>query len=130
MLTPRQQAVRQFIATYVAVHGYPPTVRELCAQFGIRSPNGMICHLRALERKGAIARHRAAARSIRLVGDRAREKGGPRQANDTPAVSTLNGRIHLDFGSGTFFTLTRAQALDLARALAAEATGLDPPDAG
>ena len=33
---------------------HPPTLRELCARFGIASTNGMADHLRALRKKGLL----------------------------------------------------------------------------
>ena len=52
-LTERQQAVYDMIRDLIVQRGYGPTVREIGEQFGIKSPNGVMCHLRALERKGA-----------------------------------------------------------------------------
>lgn len=45
-----------------------PTVREIGDEFGIASPNGVICHLTALERKGWITVGQMQARSIRVPG--------------------------------------------------------------
>jgi SOS-response transcriptional repressor LexA len=54
--TARQQKVLDFMRSYAAAHGYPPTLREIGAHMGIRSTNGVNDHLRALERKGLIRR--------------------------------------------------------------------------
>jgi repressor LexA len=51
-LTERQQAVYEFIRTKIRGRGYGPTVREIGLEFGISSPNGVVCHLKALEKKG------------------------------------------------------------------------------
>lgn len=67
VLTPRQQAVYDFISDLIHRRGYGPTVREIATNFGIRSPNGVVCHLRALERKGLLVRDAHRARAIRLV---------------------------------------------------------------
>jgi SOS-response transcriptional repressor LexA len=69
-LTERQAAALAAIADHVAVHGYAPTLRELMRALGIASPNGIVCHLKALVRKGYITRDGGMARSIRL-SDRA-----------------------------------------------------------
>jgi repressor LexA len=66
-LTLRQAAVLDFLRTFVADHGYPPTIREICQRFGISSPNGVVCHLRALERVGAIRRDPNRSRAIVLT---------------------------------------------------------------
>ena len=45
---------------------YGPTVREIGAGFKIRSPNGVMCHLKALEKKGLITRESHMSRAIQL----------------------------------------------------------------
>lgn len=54
MLTARQAEVLDTIYRYVACNGVLPTVRELCAELGIRSPNGVTLHLQLLRQAGAI----------------------------------------------------------------------------
>jgi repressor LexA len=66
-LTPRQQAIYDLIRTLIVERGYGPTVREIGRHFDIHSPNGVMCHLRALERKGLIVRHAKQSRAIELV---------------------------------------------------------------
>jgi repressor LexA len=44
-------------------------VREIGSAHGITSPNGVICHLRALAKKGLIEHDRLKSRGIRLVGE-------------------------------------------------------------
>jgi repressor LexA len=70
-LTKRQQLVFDFIRKRIADLGYGPTVREIGEHFDIRSPNGVMCHLRALEKKGLLTRvrkdKRAMARAIEVA---------------------------------------------------------------
>lgn len=66
-LTERQKEVYEFIKDRIMNRGYGPTVREIGAQFGIRSPNGVMCHLKALERKGIITRESNRSRAICLA---------------------------------------------------------------
>jgi len=54
-LTPRQRQILSFIRVFSAEQGYPPTVREIAAHFRI-DYRAAIDHLRALERKGSLAR--------------------------------------------------------------------------
>lgn len=68
-LTKRQQTVLDTIRTYISSFGYPPTVREIGERIGCRSPNGTICHLKALERKKVIRRDPKAARAIVIVDE-------------------------------------------------------------
>ena len=66
-LTDRQQAVYDMIRDLIVGRGYGPTVREIGEHFGIKSPNGVMCHLRALERKGLIRRSPNKSRAIELT---------------------------------------------------------------
>ena len=63
-LTSRQAAVFEFFKERVQTRGYGPTVREIGEHFQISSPNGVMCHLRALERKGLLHRVRKHDRAI------------------------------------------------------------------
>ena len=65
-LTKKQKSVFQFIRDQIEARGYGPTVREIGDQFGIGSPNGVMCHLRALEKKGLITREPNMSRAIQI----------------------------------------------------------------
>ncbi|MCA9014769.1 MAG: repressor LexA, partial [Planctomycetaceae bacterium] len=65
-LTQRQQEIYDFLKDKIINRGYGPTVREIGANFGIRSPNGVMCHLKALEKKGLITRESHMSRAIQL----------------------------------------------------------------
>ncbi len=51
-ITQRQAQIFEFIVDQIATNYTPPTLREMMAHFGITSPNGISCHLRALVAKG------------------------------------------------------------------------------
>lgn len=55
-LTHRQSEVLRAIARSISDTGTQPTIRELCDMFGIVSPNGIHCHMRALKNKGYLER--------------------------------------------------------------------------
>ena len=76
-LTKRQREIYDFIRAKIDERGYGPTVREIGKAFRIRSPNGVMCHLKALEKKGCIRRQGNAARAIELVGRRPGEASLP-----------------------------------------------------
>jgi repressor LexA len=73
-LTKRQKQVYEFIRDKIRNRGYGPTVREIGEQFDIASPNGVMCHLKALEKKGLISREPNMSRAIQLEMD---DKGLP-----------------------------------------------------
>ncbi len=66
-LTPRQRDIYEFLKDKILNRGYGPTVREIGNEFGIRSPNGVMCHLKALEKKGLISRESHMSRAIQLA---------------------------------------------------------------
>lgn len=68
-MTERQQSVYEFIRDKIRNRGYGPTVREIGENFGIKSPNGVMCHLKALEKKGLITRERNMSRAIQLAAE-------------------------------------------------------------
>lgn len=68
VLTPKQQQIYDFIREHIESKGYPPTIRDICKAFAIKSPNGVMCHLRALETKGKINRNERLSRGITIDG--------------------------------------------------------------
>lgn len=66
-LTPRQAEVLESIARLMGKHQRPPSHREIGLAVGLRSPNGVIYHLRVLRRKGHIAYDPRTPRAIRLT---------------------------------------------------------------
>ncbi len=66
ILTSRQQEIYDFLRDKIVTRGYGPTVREIGLQFEIKSPNGVMCHLKALEKKGMISRESHMSRAIQL----------------------------------------------------------------
>jgi repressor LexA len=69
-LTERQHEIYEFIRDKIESRGYGPTVREIGEAFDIMSPNGVMCHLNALVKKGLILRKGRSARAIQLVNHR------------------------------------------------------------
>jgi repressor LexA len=68
-LTPRQREIYNFIRGKIQGRGYGPTVREIGLHFEIKSPNGVMCHLKALQKKGLIHREPNMSRAIQLLED-------------------------------------------------------------
>jgi len=68
-LTSRQREIYGFIRDKIQGRGYGPTVREIGIHFQIKSPNGVMCHLKALQKKGLIHREPNMSRAIQLLDD-------------------------------------------------------------
>lgn len=65
--TARQQAILDYFDACQA-EGLPaPTIREIGEEFKIKSPNGVMCHINALVKKGYLAGEEQVARSYRRV---------------------------------------------------------------
>jgi repressor LexA len=98
-LTDRQRDIYEFIRSKIQGRGYGPTVREIGEAFEIKSPNGVMCHLKALEKKGIIKREEHAARAIQLVDHRPPSVGLPLLGNvaaGNPMAAVANEE-RLDF---------------------------------
>ena len=90
-MTKRQRMVYEFIRDKIRNRGYGPTVREIGEQFGIASPNGVMCHLKALEKKGLITREPNMSRAIQLTAQLREDKGVPLKGRIAAGVSPSGG---------------------------------------
>lgn len=68
-LTKKQEETLVFIKKYMVSHGYPPSVREICAGMGLSSPATAHTHLKELESKGFIRKQNSKFRTIELLVD-------------------------------------------------------------
>jgi len=64
--TERQKEVLDFIAAYISIHTYPPTIREVADYFSI-SIKGASDHLAALRKKGLLKQGDKKYRTLELV---------------------------------------------------------------
>lgn len=88
-LTKRQKDVYGFIREKIVHRGYGPTVREIGEEFSIRSPNGVMCHLKALEKKGLITRSPNKSRAIELTEGLGNARGLPYVGDIAAGTTTL-----------------------------------------
>jgi len=99
-LTPRQLSIFEFIRDKIHNRGYGPTVREIGDQFNIKSPNGVMCHLKALEKKQLIEREEGKSRAIKITGEAlAEERGFPLRGLVAAGVlqEAIDQDEHIDF---------------------------------
>lgn len=65
VLTAKQAAFVAYWHDFTAEHGYPPTVRELCAHFGYRSTNAAASKIKEVEARGVVlARRKRAQKAV------------------------------------------------------------------
>jgi SOS-response transcriptional repressor LexA len=94
-LTPRQWEVLAAIRRLRAPRDLPPTIRELGAEIGVGSPNGVVCHLRALRRKGWVVREACRSRTLRLTAAAEYQMGpGPEDEDEAGGA----GRVRAGHG--------------------------------
>jgi repressor LexA len=65
-LTPRQQDILRLVRNFLADHGYPPTVRELCRLAKLKSPDTVQYHLDKLRAKGLLGSTEGKSRTLGL----------------------------------------------------------------
>ncbi len=98
-LTKRQAQTLDFIRQSIEERGYPPTLREIGENMGIRSTNGVNDHLRALERKGYLRREDMKSRALKLVDDPAlplaKTHGDATELLDVPVVGRVAAGLPL-----------------------------------
>jgi repressor LexA len=87
-LTRRQKQIWTFIGWFVGQKGYPPTRRQIGMAVRIKTPNGVSCHLTALQRKGYLKLDAKVARGIRVLNPGADGQAPPlRIVTDEPEVA-------------------------------------------
>ena len=87
-LTEKQTVVLNFVKKYMAEHGYPPTIREICAGVNLSSTATVFVHIKNLEKNGYLKTANNKFRTIELLVDNEFEK----KKDDTIKVPLL-GKI-------------------------------------
>jgi repressor LexA len=120
-LTERQREVLEFLKEYISERGYPPTLREVARELGIKWTKGIEKHLQALEKKGYIKRF-PGARSIEILGfSRGRSipvvgsiAGGKPILAEENVERTLTLDEDLAAGEGAFFLKVEGESMNQA----------------
>ena len=68
-ITKRQEEILAFIKKYMAKHGYPPAIREICAGVGLSSSATAFVHVKNLEKAGLLKTTNNKFRTIELLVD-------------------------------------------------------------
>ena len=66
-ITKRQKDVLDFIKRYIAEHGYPPAIREICKGVNLSSPATVFVHMKNLEQLGYIKTTSNKFRTIEIL---------------------------------------------------------------
>lgn len=110
-ISAKQQRILQYINEYSVTNGFPPSVREICAEVGLSSPSTVHAHLKRLQELGYLEKNDHKNRAISV-------KGGASMVNQVPilgrvtaglpilAVEEIEGYIPYDAGRyGEHFAL-------------------------
>jgi repressor LexA len=76
-LSKRQREIFEFIRSYLASHGYPPTVREIGKAVGLHSSSTVHAHLAKLEGLGVLKRDPTKPRAIEVLIEKAKRVARP-----------------------------------------------------
>lgn len=90
-LTRKQQQIYDYILAFTSENGYPPSVREIAAAVGLKSPSTVHFHMKGLEEAGVIVKAEGKTRAISLPGvsvGPVAEETDPR-ANQVPVVGNV-----------------------------------------
>ena len=90
-LTPKQQQIYDYILSFTSQHGYPPSVREIGAAVGLKSPSTVHFHLKGLEEAGMIVKAEGKTRAITLPAapNRAVAEESNARADRIPVVGSV-----------------------------------------
>ncbi|MEJ2007082.1 MAG: transcriptional repressor LexA [Acidobacteriota bacterium] len=102
-LTRRQKQVLDFLASFIARHGYSPSFEEMAAGLHLHSLATVHKHLQVLEKKGFIRRRYNQSRSVEVIA----VPGSVPYGKNFPQAETSAARINADADSdiGTFHPL-------------------------
>ena len=111
-LTAKQQQIYDYILAFTADHGYPPSVREIGAAVGLKSPSTVHFHLKHLEEAGVIEKGAGKGRAITLTEppvpeDRVPIVGNVAAGSPILAEECIEDYLTFDTGgrSGEYFAL-------------------------
>ena len=89
-MTRMQQQIYDYIAMTTARDGFPPSVREIGAAVGLKSPSTVHFHLKHMEEKGIIKKAGRKGRTITLVQPPVQqETAAPQMLEEEPPVGRV-----------------------------------------
>ena len=68
-ITQKQSEILEYIKSQILNKGYPPSVRDICSAFNLKSSSSVHAHLESLEKNGYIRRDPTKPRTIEIIDD-------------------------------------------------------------
>lgn len=81
-ISAKQQRILEYINDFSLSHGYPPSVREICAEMGLRSPSSVHAHLKKLQEAGYLEPSDHKSRALTTLS-------GPSMVSRVPIVGRV-----------------------------------------
>lgn len=110
-ISQKQRQILTYIQECTARQGYPPSVREIAAAVGLRSPSSVHAHLKHLRELGYLEQEHGKTRTIKLTGHTNATEvpllGRVAAGMPILAVEQAERMLHVDLDgkSGSFFAL-------------------------
>ncbi len=93
-MTPKQQAVFNYIKQCVMERNYPPSVRDICAAVGLKSTSSVFTYINDLEAMGLIRKDPAHPRAIQIT-TREFQTQTEREVAQIPLIGTVAAGLPL-----------------------------------
>ena len=90
-LSPKQEAIVEFIQGFLQDHHFPPTVRDIQGGCEISSTSVVDYNLRILQREGYIRRRSEVSRGIELLKDSSGREARSDNVVAVPVVGRIGG---------------------------------------
>ncbi len=93
-MTPKQQAVFEYIKQCVIERNYPPSVRDICAAVGLKSTSSVFTYINDLEVMGLIKKDPSHPRALMITTSEFRS-APEREVAQVPLIGTVAAGIPL-----------------------------------
>ncbi|NLY55720.1 MAG: transcriptional repressor LexA [Firmicutes bacterium] len=92
-LKARHQQILDYLHHYTKEHGFPPSVREICAATGLKSPSTVHRYLGELEQLGFLKRDPAKPRAIVLTTSSPSELESEQRVKSLPVLGRISAGL-------------------------------------
>ena len=94
-MTPKQQAVFDYIKQCVIERNYPPSVRDICSAVGLKSTSSVFTYINDLETMGLIKKDPAHPRALMITTSEFHSEEPEREVAQIPLIGTVAAGLPL-----------------------------------
>ena len=66
IMSSNKEKIYMFVKNQILINGYPPTVREICDEIGLKSTSSAQYHLKLLEEEGRLNKTKSKSRTLNI----------------------------------------------------------------